>query len=111
MILRVPGEPPRRVTHTVSAVDAIPTLLGLARIPKLERFLAAALGELDLAATTMIVTSDHGNIEDLGSKSHTHNPVPTLVLGAEAEELAPRLTRLEDFAEAVLEHLDAAPEG
>jgi len=33
---------------------------------------------------TLIVSSDHGNIENLSSKSHTLNPVPLLVLGPQA---------------------------
>ncbi|HEY9846510.1 MAG TPA: alkaline phosphatase family protein, partial [Candidatus Caenarcaniphilales bacterium] len=33
---------------------------------------------------TLIVSSDHGNIEDLSSKHHTLNPVPLLVFGPQA---------------------------
>ncbi len=33
---------------------------------------------------TLIISSDHGNIEDLSSRSHTLNPVPLLVLGPQA---------------------------
>lgn len=33
---------------------------------------------------TLIVSSDHGNLEDLSSKHHTLNPVPLLVLGPQA---------------------------
>ena len=29
----------------------------------------------------LVITSDHGNVEDLGTKSHTRNPVPLFVLG------------------------------
>ena len=29
----------------------------------------------------VIITSDHGNIEDLSHRKHTENPVPTLVIG------------------------------
>jgi len=77
---------------------------------KLERFLAAVSAGMDADGATLLVTSDHGNIEDLGTKSHTHNPVPTLILGAGADRLAPRLGRLEDFAEAILDHLGRPPE-
>ena len=31
--------------------------------------------------TTLIVTSDHGNIEDLSTPRHTRNPVPLIVFG------------------------------
>ncbi len=72
---------------------------------KLERFLAAALDELDLEETTLILTSDHGNIEDLSTKMHTHNPVPTLVFGRGVPFFAKRLDRLENFTPAILEYL------
>jgi hypothetical protein len=72
---------------------------------KLERFLAATLEGLDLARTTLLVTSDHGNVEDLGTKSHTWNPVPTLLFGEMAGALAPRLDRLEAFTPAVVSML------
>lgn len=34
--------------------------------------------------TTLVVSSDHGNIEDLSCKSHTLNPVPLIVVGPQA---------------------------
>ncbi len=61
---------------------------------------------MDLARTTLIVTSDHGNVEDLGTKSHTWNPVPTLLFGEMAGALAPRLDRLEAFTPAIVATLD-----
>ncbi len=36
----------------------------------------------------LVVTSDHGNIEDLATKSHTRHPVPLVALGQGAEALA-----------------------
>ena len=69
---------------------------------KLERFLSALVANLDLETSTLIVTSDHGNVEDLSTKSHTHNPVPTLVFGEGAQELAARMDRLEDFTPIML---------
>jgi 2,3-bisphosphoglycerate-independent phosphoglycerate mutase len=70
---------------------------------KLERMLGAVLAGIDPVETTVILTSDHGNIEDLSTKTHSLNPVPTLVFGAGAEALAPRLRRLEDFTPVLLE--------
>ena len=32
----------------------------------------------------ILVTSDHGNLEDLSTRHHTNNPVPGLVIGAKA---------------------------
>ncbi len=39
------------------------------------------------ADTTLVVCSDHGNLEDATSKSHTTNPVPLLVVGPGASVL------------------------
>ena len=39
------------------------------------------------SGTTVLVTSDHGNIEDLSIRSHTNNPVPLLVSGPMAAQL------------------------
>ncbi len=33
---------------------------------------------------TLVVTSDHGNIEDLSVKTHTRNPIPTMAFGPQA---------------------------
>lgn len=43
-----------------------------------------ALGPDDL----LVITSDHGNLEDLSTKSHTRNPVPLVALGPGADVLA-----------------------
>ena len=38
--------------------------------------------------TTLIVTSDHGNIEDLSTPRHTRNPVPLIAFGPGAPAFA-----------------------
>jgi len=40
----------------------------------LDRALSIALSRLDPVTTTVIVASDHGNVEDAGVKTHTLNP-------------------------------------
>ena len=35
--------------------------------------------------TSIILTSDHGNMEDLSTGQHTRNPVPLLVMGPLAQ--------------------------
>ncbi|NJM98905.1 MAG: hypothetical protein HC800_18680 [Phormidesmis sp. RL_2_1] len=37
---------------------------------------------------TLLVTSDHGNVEDLSTKRHTLNRVPLLAIGPHAAEFA-----------------------
>jgi 2,3-bisphosphoglycerate-independent phosphoglycerate mutase len=57
---------------------------------------------------TVIISSDHGNLENLSVKGHTRNPVPALVLGpsdARDRILAP-LKDLTGFARAILGWFD-----
>ena len=49
----------------------------------LDSFLAGCARGLPEDAT-LLVTSDHGNVEDLSTKSHTRNPVPLMALGPDA---------------------------
>ena len=52
------------------------------------------------SGATVVITSDHGNLEDLSVKGHTRNPVPLLVLGQGAHEFE-TATSLLDVAPAV----------
>ncbi|MCC5907670.1 MAG: alkaline phosphatase family protein [Balneolaceae bacterium] len=47
----------------------------------LDRFLMKIIREIK-EKDTLIITSDHGNVEDLSIKTHTRNPVPLLVKGS-----------------------------
>jgi len=50
----------------------------------LDRFFAGLLSSFEAAQSLLIVTSDHGNLEDLSTKSHTLHPVPLLAYGCGA---------------------------
>jgi 2,3-bisphosphoglycerate-independent phosphoglycerate mutase len=81
--------------------------MGRARtvLTALSQFLRALLSNLDLRQTTALVTSDHGNIEDLSSRNHTLNLVPTLVWGADRQRIASRIASLADITPAIVETL------
>ena len=68
--------------HSRDAARAADVLLAL------DRFFEALLGRLDPALDLLVVSSDHGNLEDLGTKSHTRNPVPLVALGRGADHFA-----------------------
>lgn len=74
-------------------------------INKLERFLSALLSEVDLEKCLVILTSDHGNIEDLSVKTHTRNRVMTLLWGKESEKMKDNIRTLEDVTPAILQYL------
>lgn len=63
------------------------------------------LARIDLNNTSVILTSDHGNIEDLSSRNHTLNDVPTIVWGANAKSIAGRIKSLADITPAIVETL------
>ncbi|HJQ68042.1 MAG TPA: peptidase [Blastocatellia bacterium] len=71
----------------------------------LNRFVEAVLNSSDLKRQTVVVTSDHGNIEDLSSRSHTMNHVATLTFGAGTEFIRSRVASLTDITPAVVEYL------
>ena len=77
-----------------------------AELAKLEEFLGSLLGTLEAEAaepTLVLLTSDHGNLEDLSTRRHTTNPVPLAAWGQGAEELLRRVERLDQVAGAILE--------
>jgi hypothetical protein len=53
----------------------------------LDRFLGALLDALP-DEVLLVLSSDHGNLEDLSTKSHTRNPVPLIALGRGADAFA-----------------------
>lgn len=54
----------------------------------LDAFFAGLLAEIDPAEHLLLVTSDHGNLEDLATRVHTRNPVPLVALGPGADAMA-----------------------
>ena len=53
-------------------------------LPRLDAFLGSVVAHLP-PDTTLVLSSDHGNVEDATTKAHTTNPVPLLVVGPGAE--------------------------
>lgn len=53
-------------------------------IEELDRFIAGIISQIDKVNTySLVITSDHGNLEDKSTKGHTRNPVPFIVYGAD----------------------------
>jgi 2,3-bisphosphoglycerate-independent phosphoglycerate mutase len=74
-------------------------------VETLERFdgmLGGLLEDFDPKECTLILTSDHGNIEDLSTKSHTRNPVPCILAGRRHRELSSVLKNLAHVTPALL---------
>ncbi|HEY0430342.1 MAG TPA: hypothetical protein VGC61_00955 [Pyrinomonadaceae bacterium] len=71
----------------------------------LARLIRGVLNKIDLRQTSVILTSDHGNIEDLSSRNHTLNKVPTIVWGLRKERITNRIRSLADITPAIVETL------
>lgn len=63
------------------------------------------ISNVDLFRTSVILTSDHGNIEDLSTRNHTLNEVPTIVWGADRDQIAKRIRTLADITPAIVDVL------
>lgn len=81
--------------------------LALRVLANLARFVRAVLAETDLDTTTVILTSDHGNVEDLSARNHTLNDVPTLAWGPGRARVAARVRTLADITPAIYSILTA----
>jgi 2,3-bisphosphoglycerate-independent phosphoglycerate mutase len=95
--LLAPEEAGRRLAHLAAEHDLVlyesflPDLVGHRRISLsytylldvIDRFLGSLLQNLD-GDVSLVLCSDHGNLEDPETKGHTYNPVPLLVVGSAA---------------------------
>lgn len=80
---------------------------GVTLLEQLDELLDAVLAEADAGDLLVMLTSDHGNLEDLTTRTHTTNPVPTMLWGRGREALAGEIHTLTDIAPALLRHLRA----
>lgn len=55
--------------------------------------------------TLVIITSDHGNFEDFTTKTHTLNPVPTILFGPGCRQVAAGIRNLTDIKPAIIAYL------
>jgi hypothetical protein len=70
-----------------------------------DRILAGLLESWDDEAGLVLITSDHGNMEDMSTRRHTHNPVPALVIGGKQlrQQFTQELQSLVDVAPAIMQ--------
>lgn len=73
-----------------------------------DRFLAALVRFAEAAGITLVLTSDHGNIEAMNERGHTCNPVPFVVAGPMESAIRDRVRSLEDVMPALLYAFDSA---
>jgi hypothetical protein len=75
----------------------------------LDSFLGGLFDAIDLQSTLVMAISDHGNIEDLRTNTHTRNPVPCIAVGHQHERCAERIRTLTHVVPCVLKCLAIKP--
>lgn len=81
----------------------------VANFQRFDAFLGGLLAVADLENTLIIISSDHGNVEDCRHGKHTENPALTLVLGAARQQSAEKIQSLVDFVPAIEDFLGIKP--
>ncbi len=77
-------------------------------IENLDRFIGQVLAGLDLVNTLVVISSDHGNVEDLSVVQHTCNQVPTFLIGRNKEIVAAKIKELADITPAIISLFDGS---
>jgi 2,3-bisphosphoglycerate-independent phosphoglycerate mutase len=72
-------------------------------LERLDGFIGGVLRNFEHADSVLLFTSDHGNIEDISTRSHTRNPVPLILVGRHHERLAERVKSLTQITPAIVE--------
>lgn len=77
-------------------------------IAKFDLVLKGLLANWDYENNGILVTSDHGNLEDLSTRRHTNNQVPALFIGPPALQpyFSNKIHSIGDIAPFILELLD-----
>ena len=91
------------VTDVVGHRGPLPE--GVALLELFDGVMAGALDVWDDDEGLMLITSDHGNMEDLSHGKHTDAKVPSVIIGARKQAFAEGFERLTDFAPRILAEL------
>ena len=79
--------------------------LSIEQVRRIDEYLVSVVENTDLGNCTIIVSSDHGSIEDVTSIEHTLNPVPTFVWGEKSSEIANQITKITDIPKLIIRYL------
>ena len=71
-------------------------------INNLDKFLYKVLDEFNYEKFTLIICSDHGNLEDLSVKTHTLNPALMIAAGKNAEKIFHHVNDLTQIKDSII---------
>lgn len=77
----------------------------LAVLDELDEFWGGVIAQMNPETDLVMITSDHGNIEDWTVKGHTLNPVPTILIGAHRDEAAKSIHSLANITPTIIQLL------
>lgn len=91
--------------HSADMAEAIEAL------ELFDGMLRGVLESLHADDALLLITSDHGNIEDMSGKIHTRNPVPAILYGRHHRAVAEALTRVPNLTSVTptLRHVLSEP--
>jgi 2,3-bisphosphoglycerate-independent phosphoglycerate mutase len=72
-------------------------------VRQLNRLVKHLVSLLDRETDTLMITSDHGNLEDSTTQLHTCNPVPLMAWGYKSAELRDRIESIVDVKPAMVD--------
>ncbi len=75
---------------------------GVALLETFDAVMRGLLAAWDDTAGLIVITSDHGNMEDLNTRKHTENAVPLVVIGEQRRVFAAQVEALDDLTAAIL---------
>lgn len=78
---------------------------GVALLETFDGVMTGLLDAWDDNEGLILITSDHGNLEDINNRHHTENLVPTLIIGSQKEAFAEGFENLTDFYPRILQAL------
>lgn len=81
---------------------------GVALLELFDAVMAGLLAAWDDAEGVIVITSDHGNMEDLSTRKHTENDVPTVIIGDARHAVAQGLRDLTGITPGLLRVLNGA---
>jgi hypothetical protein len=82
-----------------------PLINAVTNLELIDAVLAGLVDAWDMENGLLVITSDHGNIEEKQHGKHTRNPVPTILLGAGHAESAESIRDLTDIAPLITRYL------
>jgi 2,3-bisphosphoglycerate-independent phosphoglycerate mutase len=72
----------------------------------LDNFILKVWENLDTGEDNMIITSDHGNLEDVPLRTHTKNRIPIIIAGKRAEALIQNINEITDVTPSILKEFN-----